>query len=91
MYPGGDNEDRDGLAYTASLVSVLRAERESRGWTAVRLGEESGVHRSVISRAEKGERYPGVPVIVRLCRAMDVPLSEVCRRAEIRPPEDCQA
>jgi transcriptional regulator with XRE-family HTH domain len=81
MYPSLEN-DPDGLRYVARVVGILRHEREARRWSSLRLAEESGVHHSVISRAESGERIPGVPVLVRLCRALEVRLSEVCRRAE---------
>lgn len=78
----GSKDDPDGLRYMARILGILRAERELRNWTALRLAKESGVHLSVIKRAEKEERLPGVPVLVRICRAMDLPFWEVCRRAE---------
>lgn len=81
MYLSPEN-DRDGLRYVAQLVEILRSERESRNWSALQLARESGVHHSVITRAENGERIPGVPVLVRLCRALELRLSEVCRRVE---------
>ncbi|MFT3991738.1 MAG: helix-turn-helix transcriptional regulator [Luteolibacter sp.] len=80
---GNFGDDPQGLHYTMRLMAELRAERESKGWTAVKLGEESGVHRSIINRAEIGERFPGVPVLVRLCKALGITLSEACRRAEV--------
>jgi transcriptional regulator with XRE-family HTH domain len=83
----GSKDDPDGLRYMARLLGVLRAEREARKWTALRLAKESGVHLSVIQRAEKEERFPGVPVLVRICRAMDLPFWEVCRRAEPKEEE----
>ncbi len=79
----GSEDDPDGLRYMARLLGVLRAEREARKWTALQLAKESGVHLSVIKRAEKEERFPGVPVLVRISRAMDLPFWEVCRKAEI--------
>lgn len=83
----GSEDDPDGLRYMARLLGVLRVEREARKWTALRLAKESGVHLSIIKRAEKEERFPGVPVLVRISRAMDLPFWEVCRRAEIPEKE----
>ena len=74
--------DSDGLRYVARVVGIIRQEREARNWSALRLSQEAKVHHSVIARAENGERIPGVPVLVRLCRALGVKFSEVCRQAE---------
>lgn len=75
-------DDPDGLRYVARVIELIREQREKRGWSSLKLSEVSGVHHSVISRAENGERIPGVPVLVRLCRALEVRLSDLCRLAE---------
>ena len=85
MYPDPEN-DPDGLRYVARVVEILRREREARQWSGLRFAQESGVHHSVIVRAENGERIPGVPVLVRLCRALEIRFSEVCRKAEESGP-----
>jgi transcriptional regulator with XRE-family HTH domain len=81
MYLSPEN-DPEGLRYVAQVVAVLRQEREARQWTSLRLAQESGVHHSVVARAENGERIPGVPVLVRLCRALGVKFSDICKKAE---------
>jgi transcriptional regulator with XRE-family HTH domain len=81
MYLSPEN-DPEGLRYVARVVDVLRQEREARQWSSLRLAQESGVHHSVIARAETGERIPGVPVLVRLCRALELRFSDVCKQAE---------
>lgn len=86
MYLSPEN-DRDGLRYVARLVDIVRLEREKQGWSALQLSRESGVHHSVIARAENGERIPGLPVLVRLCRALKLRFSDVCRIVEEDGPE----
>ena len=81
MYPSHEN-DPDGLRYVAQVIEVIRKEREAQNWSALQLSQVSGVHHSVIARAENGERIPGVPVLVRLCRALGVKFSEICKKAE---------
>lgn len=75
-------DDPDGLRYVARVIELIGEQREKRGWSSLKLSEVSGVHHSVISRAENGERIPGVPVLVRLCRALDVRFSDLCREVE---------
>lgn len=36
----------------------LKTAREAKGWTLERLAAESGVHKSTISRLERGETLP---------------------------------
>lgn len=92
MYPnGGNGVDPDGLLFATSLLGTLRRERERLGWTVQDLAKRSGVNHSVIARAERFERFPGVPVLVRICRALGITMTEACRRAEIYSPDDGQA
>jgi len=80
--------DPDGLRYMARLLVVLRRERELKGWTPKELAGLAKVHNSIIHRAESGERFPSVPVLVRLCRALGMQFSELCVRAEETEPRD---
>ncbi len=87
MYLNSEN-DPDGLRYMARLLDVLRRERELKGWTPRALAGLAKVHNSIIHRAETGERFPSVPVLVRLCRALGMEFSELCARAEEIEPKE---
>lgn len=79
-FPGED--DPHGLRFTRRLLEVLCSARQSKGWSVAELSEKSGVHHSIIHRAEKGERFPSIPVAFRIARALEAPLSDFVKMAE---------
>lgn len=50
----------------------VRELRKDRGWTQERLAEAADLHENYVSRLETGEQEPGLFVILRLCRALEV-------------------
>lgn len=59
------------MARSRTVGQRVREKREARGWTQVKLAEESGVDNTVISRIEGGRRTRITPeVIARLERAL---------------------
>lgn len=50
----------------------LRARRTELGWSQEQLGAASGMHWSFISQIERGQRHPGLQVIVRLGEALQM-------------------
>ncbi|MCH0567405.1 helix-turn-helix domain-containing protein [Streptomyces sp. MUM 2J] len=61
---------------------AVRAARMELGWSQERLSVESGLDRTYVSGLERGRRNPALQTLVRLTDALDVPLSELMRRAE---------
>jgi transcriptional regulator with XRE-family HTH domain len=62
-----------------TLGTQLRAAREAKGWTRLRLYMESGVHFNTISDIEHGRnREPSFVKVVRLARALDMDPLALC-------------
>jgi transcriptional regulator with XRE-family HTH domain len=60
------------------LSTVLRERREAVGMTQLQLAKKSKVPQGYISELEAGtKKNPGLAVLKRLARALDVPLSEL--------------
>ena len=57
----------------------LKWERERRALSMSRLAQMAGTHASEISRLEKGSRDPRLSTMVRLARALEIPLSDLLR------------
>lgn len=58
-----------------ALGARIRALREGRGWTQERLAAEAGLHRTYLNGIEAGARNPALRNIVRLARALGVPVA----------------
>lgn len=70
------------LAYGLAFREV----RNSRGLSQERLAHLSGLDRTYVSGIERGERNPSLENLLKLAAALELPLSEIARRAEARPP-----
>jgi transcriptional regulator with XRE-family HTH domain len=68
--------------FVATFLKVLADERTAKGWTLEALSEKSGVDFGVISRGERLERIPGLVVLRRWVRALELEWTEVFVRAE---------
>lgn len=66
----------------AALGQALRAQRLRRDLTQEKLAERVGLHRTYIGGIERGERNPCYTNLIRIARALDIPLSELIERAE---------
>jgi len=80
-------DDPHGLRFTRRFLGVLCSIRQAKGWSVAELSEKSGVHHSVIRRAEKGERFPSIPVAFRIAQALQTPLSDLIKIAELNQDE----
>jgi transcriptional regulator with XRE-family HTH domain len=60
-----------------SFGQQVRHLRRSRGWSQEELAARVGLDRTYIGSVERGERNPGLINIVRLARAMDVPVKQL--------------
>jgi transcriptional regulator with XRE-family HTH domain len=65
-----------------ALINVLSQERKRRGLTFEDLSSISGLHRTTLGLYERGERGPTVEAALNLAHALDIPLSELLRKAE---------
>jgi len=59
------------------LGKKLREARAAKGWSLARLGEETGIHKSVLSRYELGERAPNFDSLDLLANALGVKLGDL--------------
>jgi len=65
-----------------ALGLAVRQLREARGLSQEELARASGLHPTYISGIERGLRNPTWLSIGRLCRALDVKVSELAALAE---------
>jgi transcriptional regulator with XRE-family HTH domain len=57
----------------------LREIRKQRGLSQERLAELTGLSTNYVGEMERGLKAPGLSVIVRLARALDVSINELLR------------
>lgn len=74
--------DRDRPEYVR-LQTTLRQLREERGVSQVELARRLGVFQEWISRYERGERRLDVIELVDILHALEMPLGDFLRRADI--------
>ncbi len=65
-----------------ALVSVIREERESRGLNYEDFAATAGLHRTTLGLYDRGERCPSVEAALNMATALNIPLSEIMRKAE---------
>ena len=58
---------------------ALAAERQRRGMTMAQLAERAGLTAASISYYESGSFVPGVSALVRLAKALDVPVTRLLK------------
>jgi transcriptional regulator with XRE-family HTH domain len=64
---------------------AVRTLRQERRMSQERLALESGIDRSYVGAVERGERNLGLANVFKLANALEVPASELHRRAEAAP------
>lgn len=67
-----------------TIGTVLRDEREGRGWSQEELSGRASLDRTYLSGVERGERSPNLRTLIRVAEALDLPLSEVVLAAEAK-------
>lgn len=58
-----------------TLSDLVRAARESRGWSKSELARQAKVDRALVSRIEEGERTGSVETVVAVAKALDIDLN----------------
>ncbi|MBJ3807179.1 helix-turn-helix domain-containing protein [Streptomyces flavofungini] len=71
----------------ARLAARLSGLRSERGWSLDELAERSGVSRSTLSRAERGEISPTAAILNRLCGAYGRTTSQLLSEVEAEPAQ----
>ena len=67
-----------GTRRAALLFGVaLRSARRTRGWSQEALAERAGLHPTFVSLLERGLRQPSLETVLRLSRALGVPVGEL--------------
>jgi transcriptional regulator with XRE-family HTH domain len=66
----------------SQIATVLRREREHRGWSIGALSERSGVSKAMISKIERREVSPTAALLGRLSGALSLTLTELLAHAE---------
>ena len=61
---------------------TLRNIRLSKGWSQEKLAFEAGVDRNYISLMELGRNSPSIKMIFKLCRALEVTVTECMAAVE---------
>jgi transcriptional regulator with XRE-family HTH domain len=73
---------RETAQFRRALGSAVLQRRRAQGLSQEDLGEVAGVDRTYVSGLESGKRNPTLETLLRLCGALDVPLSELILEAE---------
>lgn len=60
-----------------ALGGRIRTAREARGWTQPRLAERAEISRDSVYRTELGTRAASIDILLRIARALDVPLGHL--------------
>ena len=67
---------------SARFGPVIRALRESRGWSQEQLAGQASLNRSYMGEIERSAAMPSLATAEKLAHAFDVPLSELISRCE---------
>ena len=67
----------ESLALVRKIVDRLRDARRVQGLTLRELSSMSGIDAGMISRAERGERWPSLAALLDLSKALNVKVSEI--------------
>lgn len=75
---------RERTLWSEATAAQIRAERAAAGLTQIDLAKRAGMPRITYVRLETGSRVADVSQLEKLCRALDIPMSEFFRRIESR-------
>lgn len=53
---------------------VIREKRIERGMNQAQLAKTAGISQPYVNEIELGKKNPTVDVLIRICRALDIPL-----------------
>jgi transcriptional regulator with XRE-family HTH domain len=73
-------EDTDRLGLPAIIGSRLREHRRRRRMSLRDTAERAGISQGHLSDIEQGNSHASLPVLVRLCRALQLPIADLLPR-----------
>ncbi len=62
------------------IVAILKAERLDKGYTLRQLSRMMNIDFTHLSRSERGLTQPGMVILMRWCRALDVEIESLFRK-----------
>src|SRR3954452_687425 len=71
----------------ARLGRAIRELRARRGLSQEELGFRAGLHRNYVGEIERGEIKPTFRVLLKLERALHLPLSKIIQLWQLRAPD----
>src|SRR3954452_9488913 len=82
QHEGCSSEDERMPDLAAIVARNVRAERHRHGWRQRDLAERMGWSVGMVSDTESGQRRIGVEDLPVLCRALEIPLSQLLHGAD---------
>lgn len=73
--------------FVKRVVAILERERLRQGMSHERLAQAAGIHRSTVSRTERGLMNPTLYVLHSMATVLKVDLSAVMSEAETQAPK----
>ena len=67
------------LAAFGRNVARIRAEKK---FTQDKLAEKADLDRTFVSGVERGLRNPGIKTVIRIAKALNVPVADLCKGVE---------
>lgn len=68
--------------FVNALIDELKKRREELGLSHEKISIAAGIDRSTVGRMESGKRLPSIRYLYGLAKALEIPLSEIVKRAE---------
>jgi len=65
-----------------ALGRVLAKARAKTGLSQEQLAEQASMHRTYVSQIERGLKSPTLPVLFKICKTLDIPVSSLLRKVE---------
>jgi len=72
------NRDRTLTAFGRNVARI----RSDRGFSQDKLAEKADLDRTFISGIERGVRNPGIKDVIRIARALNITVGELCKGVE---------
>ena len=69
------NDDRTLLAFGRNVARI----RAERGFSQNKLAEKADLDRTFISGIERGVRNPGIKTVLKVARALNVSVGDLCK------------
>ena len=78
MMPNVPYRDRTPASFGRNVAKI----RNDRGFSQDKLAEKADLDRTFISGIERGVRNPGIKTVLRVARALNVGIADLCKGVE---------